>query len=175
MKYRPFIFSTMFLLLQTGVEAQKGAFSIEAGPSAGFAIIKAENFNSFYKPGFGAGIGALYNTSANGGIFFKVNYLTMCSKVAGIGSLALTTFRGGYQSYFNNSKAFVFADAGLSTFSSGNSSSSTSATAGGGLGYSIAAGKNSNIDLTASYDALFGSPIHSEWLNIHMGYRIRIK
>ena len=117
MKHRPFVFFLASLFFHIGCKAQKSAFSMEAGPSAGFAIIKAENFNSFYKPGFGAGIGALYNTSANGGISFKVNYLTMSSKVAGIGSLALTTFRGGYQSYFNNSKAFVFANAGLSIFS----------------------------------------------------------
>ena len=169
------LFISFFLFLIITGKAQKGVFSIEAGPSAGFAIIKSQYFNTIYKPGFGGGIGALYNTTTKSAITFKFNYLSMAGKMVNTGSLNLTAVKVGYKTYFNNSTAFVFADGGVNIFSSNNGNASTSPGAGGGLGYSIAAGKKNHIDIAASFDALFGTPIHSEWLNIHVGYRINIK
>jgi hypothetical protein len=175
MQKKLIVFIAVLLLLQISSKAQKGSFSLSLGPSTGFAIINAQNFKVQYKPGFGAGISALYNTTAKSSVTLKVNYLSMASKLSNLSSLGWTCIKLGYKSYFNNSKMFVFGDGGINIFSGKNIHSNSSFGLGSGLGYSIPIGKNGNIDVVPSFDILLGNPINSTWLNFHVGYRLKIK
>jgi len=175
MQKKTFIFFTVLLLLQISVKAQKGSFSLGLGPSSALAIIDSKNFKAQFKPGFGAGISALYNTSDKSSLVLRVNYLSMAPKSANLLTLKWTAIKLGYRTYFNNSNVFVFGEGGLNIFSSKNSSSNTSFGLGAGLGYSISVGKSSSIDIAPSYDLLLSNPINSNWLGLNIAYRIKFK
>lgn len=163
-------------MLQLSSIAQKGSISLSLGPSSGFAVINAQNFKSQYKPGFGAGISALYGTTNNSSITLKFNYLSMASKLNNQSSLGWTSINLGYKSYFNHSKIFLFGDGGMNILSSRkNVSANTTFGLGSGLGYSIPVGKNGNIDVLPSFNILINNAINSRWINFHLGYRLKIK
>ena len=164
----------LLLLLQISSKAQKGSFSLSFGPSTGVAIIKAQNFKNQYNPGFGVGINALYGTTNKSCVTLKINYLSMSSKLNNLPSLGWTSINLGYKSYFNNSKIFVFGDGGINILSHNNISSNTSIGLGAGIGYSIPIGKNGNIDVAPSFNLLINNPINSNWVNFHLGYRLKI-
>lgn len=174
MQKKLMLFIAVLLLIQISSRAQRGSFSLSFGPSAGFAIIKAQNFKVQYKPGFGAGVNAFYNTTAKSSVTLKVNYLSIASKLSNVSSLGWSSIKLGYKSYFNNSKIFLFGDGGINIFSGKNINSNSSFGLGSGLGYSILVGKNGNIDVVPSFDILLGNPINSTWLNFHVGYRLKI-
>jgi len=162
-------------MLQISSKAQKGSISLSLGPSSGFAIINAQNFKSQYKPGFGAGIITLYGTTNNSSITLKINYLSMASKLNNQSSLEWTSINLGYKSYFNHSKIFLFGDGGMNILSSRkNVSANTTFGLGSGIGYSIPVGKNGNIDIVPSFNLLINNPINSNWMNFHLGYRLKI-
>ena len=164
----------LLLLRQISSKAQKGSFSLSFGPSTGVAIINAQNFKTQYKPGFGAGISTLYGTTNKSFVTLKINYLSMSSKLNNLPSLGWTSINLGYKSYFNNSKIFVFGDGGINILSHNNISSNTSIGLGAGIGYSIPIGKNGNIDVAPSFNLLINNPINSNWVNFHLGYRLKI-
>jgi hypothetical protein len=165
----------VLLLLQISIQAQKGSFSLSLGSSTGFAIINAQNYKAQYKPGFGAGMSTLYNTTSKSSVTLKINYLSIASKLNNLPSLGWTSIKLGYKSYFNNSQIFGFGDGGINIFSGRNFNSNSSFGLGSGVGYSIPVGKNGNIDVVPSFDILLGNPINSTWLNFHLGYRLNIK
>lgn len=151
--------------------AQKGVFSVSAGPTLGLPLNK--NFKQYFTNGVGAGARFHYNVTENSVAFLNVAHLFIGTQATNSNSLNLSSLKAGYKLYIRGTNVFVAADGGWYKYSGKNLRSNASFGFGGGLGYTIPVGKN-NIDIDPSFER-FTSPLNSDWLNIHIGYRINLQ
>ena len=168
-----------FLFISSQSIAQLNKASLSFGPSFGDPVNTSGT--EYFKKGIGAGIRGYLPVSKNGALMANVNYISFGAKEKYTTSYSLTTFKVGYKTFLNNSKFYLYADAGLALISvkdalalTGKSERITPAF-GLGFGYSLPVTKNSYLDISPALNfnnaASFGRRLTPE---INIGYRINL-
>lgn len=110
----------------------------------------------------------------------NMNYISYGAKDKYTTSYSLTTFKVGYKTFLNNTKFYVYADAGLvflfaKDAAISNSIYKTTSGFGLGFGYSVPVTKNSYIDISPSlnlnYTPVVGRRLSGE---LNISYRINL-
>lgn len=165
------VFLFLLLISSTTIYAQKGTFSASAGPTYGLPL--SNIFKRYFHNGVGGDLRLLYNTTNHSAAFVNLSRLYIGSKQVDGGSLQLNAAKFGYTTYFNKTHIFILAHTGLYSLSAKTFDSRYRIGFGGGMGYTIPIGKQSNIDIQSTFDN-FISPAQGKWLNFHAGYRINL-